>query len=133
MQLEAIKQIPSIIRVVGLELSRGSILPTLEEKLAYEFDDEVSLNISIELPAIFKALDNNFIEIFVSYFNNLLIKDDFHVRETSIGTLKSIGHYLKDSEIENLIVPLVLNLAESDWFPGKCSASSLFDVSSSSL
>lgn len=96
--------------------------------MKYDFEDEVLLYLCEELPSIYKSLGSENVDSLISILDKLLTSEESVIRETSVAAIRKIGSSLRDNEIETLLLPMVLNLTETDWFPGKCSASALFDV-----
>jgi serine/threonine-protein phosphatase 2A regulatory subunit A len=52
--------------------------------------------------------------------------DETVVREQASISLRNICIFMKESDVQDKFIPLVLKLATSDWFPGRVSACSLF-------
>lgn len=113
--------------MVGVELSKTHLIPLLEEKISYIFDDEVLYYLSSELINIYKSLDND-LSILLPIYEKLLKCEDTNVRDSSIISLKTIIANLNIEQIQTIIYPFVIGLLDGDWFTGKCSASALFVV-----
>ena len=52
--------------------------------------------------------------------------DETVVREQATKSMTQIALKLSDAEIQNVFAPLVIRLAQSEWFTGRVSSCSLF-------
>jgi serine/threonine-protein phosphatase 2A regulatory subunit A len=52
--------------------------------------------------------------------------DETVVREQSVRSLITISEALSDTEIQNVFAPMVIRLAQGEWFTGRVSSCSLF-------
>ena len=56
----------------------------------------------------------------------LALVDETVVREEASKSMSSIAEYLNEMEIQNVFAPLLMKLAQSEWFTGRVTACSLF-------
>jgi serine/threonine-protein phosphatase 2A regulatory subunit A len=57
---------------------------------------------------------------------NLAKQDETVVREQAGKSLNTIAKSLSDAEIQNIFAPLVIRLAQGEWFTGRVTSASLF-------
>lgn len=63
---------------------------------------------------------------FLSLLETLAKSDETVVREQATKSLTNICNNLSDEELQNVFCPLVIRLAQAEWFTGRVSACSLF-------
>lgn len=93
------------------------------ELLPHE-DDEVMFAIAEELGLVFELIKDK--TVFLPTLEVLCKHDETVVREQATISLSIICKYLSDAEIQNVFAPLVIKLAQCDWFPGRSSSCALF-------
>lgn len=64
--------------------------------------------------------------IFLPLLETLAKQDETVVREQATKSMSTIGKALSDAEIQNIFAPLVIRLAQGDWFTGRVSSTALF-------
>ena len=64
--------------------------------------------------------------VFLPQLETLAKMDETVVREQSSKSLITISESLSDAEIQNIYAPLVIRLAQGDWFTGRVTSASLF-------
>ena len=64
--------------------------------------------------------------VFLPLLETLAKMDETVVREQATKSLTQISEQLSDSEMQNVFCPLVIRLAQAEWFTGRVSACSLF-------
>ena len=97
----------------------------LDEIITLECD-EVLFSIADELGDFH---DNNLIDPvqdILPLLERLCKSDETVVREQASVSINKLCEKLTDSEVQNSLVPIILRLSQSEWFPGRVSASSLF-------
>ena len=87
-------------------------------------DDEVLFAIAEELGKIYTLINDK--TIFLGLLENLARQDETVVREQSAKSLTTICENLSDAEIQNVFAPLVIKLAQGEWFTGRVSSCHLF-------
>lgn len=87
-------------------------------------DDEVLFAIAEELGDVFTLITDK--TVFLNLLENLCRQDETVVREQAAKSLITICHNLTDAEIQNVFSPLVIKLAQGEWFTGRVSSCQLF-------
>jgi serine/threonine-protein phosphatase 2A regulatory subunit A len=64
--------------------------------------------------------------IFLPLLENLAKVDETVVREQATKSLTNIAVHLSDAEIQNIFAPMVIRLAQGEWFTGRVSSCALF-------
>ncbi len=90
-------------------------------------DDEVLFAVAEELGKVWELLDDK--TVFLPLLESLSKVDETVVREQAAKSLTTISRALTDAEMQNVFVPLVIKLAQSEWFTGRITACSLFQPS----
>lgn len=93
-------------------------------ELIEEQDDEVLFAIAEELGMVWELNPDK--TVFVPLLEKLAKKDETVVREQATRSLTTISKELSDAEIQNIFCPLVIRLAQAEWFVGRVSSCSLF-------
>lgn len=63
---------------------------------------------------------------FLPLLENLAKVDETVVREQATKSLTTISKALSDPEIQNIFAPMVIRLAQGEWFTGRVSSCALF-------
>lgn len=63
---------------------------------------------------------------FLPLLESLAKVDETVVREQAVRSLTTICTDLSDAEMQNVFTPLVIRLAQAEWFTGRVSSVSLF-------
>lgn len=63
----------------------------------------------------------------LSLLEKLAKSDETVVREQAASSLAQATNDFDENDVQNIFVPLVLRLAQSEWFPGRASACLLFN------
>jgi len=87
-------------------------------------DDEVLFAIAEELGKIFFLINDK--TIFLNLLEQLARQDETVVRDQAAKSLTTISENLSDAEIQNVFAPLVIKLAQGEWFTGRVSSTHLF-------
>lgn len=87
-------------------------------------DDEVLFAIAEELGKVFVFLPDK--TSFMPLLERLAKHDETVVRECAAQSLTNICNHLTDADIQNVFAPLVIKLAQHEWFPGRVTSCSLF-------
>lgn len=94
------------------------------EDLINEQDDEVLFAIAEELGNVWSLGSDK--TIFLPLLETLAKQDETVVREQATKSLTTISKSLSNDEMQNVFCPLVIRLAQTEWFTGRVSACSLF-------
>jgi len=66
--------------------------------------------------------------VFLPLLEQLGKVDETVVREQASKSLVTISKALSDAEIQNIFAPLVIRLAQGEWFTGRVSSCALFSA-----
>ena len=89
-------------------------------------DDEVLFAVAEELGKVFTLLNDR--TAFIPSLETLAKQDETVVRDQAAKSLALIAGGLNDSEIQNVLTPVVLKLAQGEWFTGRVSSCQLFQA-----
>ena len=89
-------------------------------------DDEVLFAIAEELGKVFTLISDK--TVFLSLLEQLARMDETVVRDQAAKSLTIISENLSDAEIQNVFAPLVIKLAQGEWFTGRVSSCQLFST-----
>jgi len=92
--------------------------------LTNQEDDEVLFAIAEELGKIWEYHPDKTLYFYL--LEKLAKSDETVVREQSVRSLITISEALSDTEIQNVFAPMVIRLAQGEWFTGRVSSCSLF-------
>ena len=92
--------------------------------LIQDQDDEVLFAIAEELGDVWQLNPDK--TGFLNLLETLAKSDETVVREQATKSLTKICQNLSDEELQNVFCPLVIRLAQAEWFTGRVSACSLF-------
>ena len=92
--------------------------------LIQDQDDEVLFAIAEELGDVWQLNPDK--TGFLPLLETLAKSDETVVREQATKSLTKICQNLSDEELQNVFCPLVIRLAQAEWFTGRVSACSLF-------
>jgi len=87
-------------------------------------DDEVLFAIAEELGTVWQLNPDK--SVFLPLLEHLAKSDETVVREQATKSLTNLCNNLGDEELQNIFCPLVIRLAQAEWFTGRVSACSLF-------
>ncbi len=105
-----------------MKVSKHSKLTTIA--LTNQEDDEVLFAIAEELGKIWELHSDK--TLYIPLLEKLAKSDETVVREQAARSLISICEVLSDAEIQNVFTPMVIRLAQAEWFTGRVSSCSLF-------
>ena len=109
--------------MVSFRIHALSPLLSLLELIKSE-DDEVLFAIAEELGKIFTLINDK--TVFLPSLEALAKQDETVVREKAALSLTVISENLSDPEIQTVFAPLVIKLAQGEWFTGRVSSCQLF-------
>jgi len=92
--------------------------------LTNQEDDEVLFAIAEELGKIWELHSDK--TLYIPLLEKLAKSEETVVREQAARSLISICEVLSDAEIQNVFTPMVIRLAQAEWFTGRVSSCSLF-------
>ena len=65
---------------------------------------------------------------FIPLLENLAKQEETVVREQATKSLATLAKSMSEAEIQGVFAPMVIKLAQSEWFTGRVSSCALFDV-----
>ena len=122
LKVNAIHRLKTVILSIGPEDYIQLI--TYIDTLIKDEDDEVLFAIAEELGKCFQLINDK--TVFLPSLEMLAKKDETVVRDQAAMSLTIISKSLSDAEIQNVFVPLVIKLAQGEWFTGRISSCHLF-------
>ena len=122
-KVNAIHRLKTIIMSLELNDVTNQLIPYLKELISTE-DDEVLFAIAEELGKVFDLLTDR--TLFLSLLEDLSREDETVVRDMAAQSLCKISEQLGDAEMMNVFCPIVIKLAQSEWFTGRISSCQLF-------
>ena len=123
LKVNAIHRLKTVVLSIGKEETVGQLIPYIDELIKVE-DDEVLFAIAEELGKIYTLVDDK--TVFLPTLEELAKADETVVREQATKSLTTICQILSDAEIQNVFAPLVIKLAQGEWFTGRVSSCHLF-------
>merc|ERR1711981_1461045 len=109
----------TVILSIGQDETISQLIPYLHELIKTE-DDEVLFAIAEELGWNFELMTDK--TVFMQLLEDLARQDETVVREQAAKSLTMISEKLSDAEIQNVLAPLVIKLAQSEWFTARVSS-----------
>lgn len=123
LKVNAIHRLKIVILSMGQASTVSTLIPFLD-KLLVEEEDEVLFAISEQLGKCWTLITDK--TTFLPLLESLAKQDETVVREQATRSLTIISEQLSDAEIQNVFTPLVIRLAQSEWFTGRVSSVVLF-------
>mmetsp|Transcript_30059 Transcript_30059/g.40710 ORF Transcript_30059/g.40710 Transcript_30059/m.40710 type:complete len:539 (+) Transcript_30059:52-1668(+) len=123
LKVNAIHRLKTVVLSIGNEDTNKKLLPYLETLIEKE-DDEVLFAIAEELGSLWEL--NPIKTAFLPLLESLAKMDETVVREQAAKSLTTISEQLSDAEMQNVFAPLVIRLAQGEWFTGRVSSCHLF-------
>ena len=115
-------RIKSILIAISPKASNDTIIPYLDSLIKKE-DDEVLYAIAEEIGKVWPCFyDKNALVILLEHLCSV---DETVVRDQGAKSLIEISKSMSENEIQSIVTPSVIKLAQSDWFTGRVSACSL--------
>ena len=124
-KVNAIHRLKTVILSIGVDETVTSLIPYIDDIIDKE-DDEVLFAVAEELGHVFTLLPDK--TRFLPCLEKLAKHDETVVREQSAHSLIKICNELSDAEIQNVFAPMVIKLAQGEWFTGRVSSSYLFSA-----
>jgi serine/threonine-protein phosphatase 2A regulatory subunit A len=122
-KVNAIHRLKTVILSIGKEDTVSILIPYIDELIKTE-DDEVLFAVAEELGNVFTLIPDK--TVFLPSLEALAKHDETVVRDQAAKSLVTICAVLSEAEIQNVFAPLVVKLAQGEWFTGRVSSSSLF-------
>jgi len=122
-KVNAIHRLKTVIMSISESATIDALIPYLESLIKSE-DDEVLFAIAEELGNVFPLIKDK--TVFLGLLEQLARQDETVVRDMAANSLVKICKDLSDAEIQNVFAPLVIKLAQCEWFTGRISSTKLF-------
>eukprot|EP00057_Strongylocentrotus_purpuratus_P007987 XP_011662461.1 PREDICTED: serine/threonine-protein phosphatase 2A 65 kDa regulatory subunit A alpha isoform isoform X3 [Strongylocentrotus purpuratus] len=126
-RLNSIKKLSTIALALGVERTRGELIPFLTDTIYDE--DEVLLALAEQLGS-FTPLVGGPEHVFclLPPLESLATVEETVVRDKAVDSLRKLSEEHTQTDLENHFVPMVKRLAAGDWFTSRTSACGLFSV-----
>jgi serine/threonine-protein phosphatase 2A regulatory subunit A len=122
-KVNAIHRLKTVILSIGPDETVSQLIPYLDELIKSE-DDEVLFAIAEEIGKVYTLINDK--TVFLPTLESLAKQDETVVREKAAQSLTIICESLSDPEIQTVFAPLVIKLAQGEWFTGRVTSCSLF-------
>ena len=126
-KVNAIHRLPIVVGVLSQDKIISDLIPFIKGILSTE-EDEVLLAISEEIPQFRTFLDDHAILKILPLVQFLLGCEETVVRESTIVGMKKIIPTLSNEQVQNEIIPMILQIAENPTFQTKVSSCYLIRV-----
>lgn len=125
-RVDSMKRVTTIALALGEERTRNELLPFLEDA-AQEDEDEILTVMAKELAQFVPLVGGQeYAPLLLTPLSTLASCEEQTVRTASVEALENISHELTKSQLSDHYVKLILQLAKSDWFSSRMSATGLF-------
>ncbi|KAG9510963.1 Serine/threonine-protein phosphatase 2A 65 kDa regulatory subunit A alpha isoform, partial [Fragariocoptes setiger] len=127
LRLNSIKKLSTIALALGTERTRSELIPFLTDTVYDE--DEVLLALAEQLGNFTPLVGGpEYVNCLLPPLESLATLEETIVRDKAVESLRNIAQQHSPKHLEEYFVPLVLRLAQGDWFTSRTSACGLFGV-----
>ena len=112
-------RLKSILLALGPKAANDTLIPILDTLIKKE-DDEVLYAIAEELGRVWNLFQDKI--ALMPLLEYLCSADETVVREQSARSIIEIAKSMTENEIQTIVAPSILRLAQSDWFTGRVSS-----------
>jgi len=123
LKVNAIHRMKTVILTIGVEDTAKKLTEYLDTLVKSE-DDEVLFAVAEELGKCWELNPEK--TLFLPLLEKLCNADETVVREQAYKSMNSISSSLSDTEMQSVFAPIVIRLAQAEWFYGRVSACHLF-------
>lgn len=130
MRINSIKKLTTVAIVLDREKTRTELIPFLDTLTEGIYnDDEVLLSLAEELGNFLPYVGGTeYAHLILNILEKLASIEENLVREKTIESLHKIVQVLDTNAVEIFFIPLVIRLADSEWFTSKSTSTALFSV-----
>ncbi|XP_071495704.1 serine/threonine-protein phosphatase 2A 65 kDa regulatory subunit A beta isoform-like [Diadema antillarum] len=126
-RLNSIKKLSTIALALGVERSRGELIPFLTDTIYDE--DEVLLALAEQLGTFTPLVGGQeHVPCLLAPLESLATVEETVVRDKAVESLRKLSEEHSQADLETHFVPMVKRLAAGDWFTSRTSACGLFSV-----
>lgn len=125
LKVNAIHRLKTVILDIGEKESVSKLIPYLTKIIQNE-DDEVLFAIAEEIGKVFPLISDK--TVFLPLLKALACESETVVREKAAESLNKICESLSDADVQNTYVPIVIELANGEYFPSRQSSCHLFET-----
>lgn len=127
-RVAAMKRLPTVALALGEERTREELVPFLLD-VAKEDEDEILTVLGEQLGDFTDLVGGKeHLHVLLDVLANLAVSEEPVVRETAIKSLCDVALALPPEHVLQHFVPLVFDLAQSDWFSSRIAAAGLFPI-----
>lgn len=127
LRLNSIKKLSTIALALGTERTRSELIPFLTDTVYDE--DEVLLALAEQLGQFTPLVGGpEYVNCLLPPLESLATLEETVVRDKAVDSLRNIAQQHSPKHLEEHFVPLVLRLAQGDWFTSRTSACGLFSI-----
>lgn len=127
LRLNSIKKLSTIALALGTERTRSELIPFLTDTVYDE--DEVLLALAEQLGQFSQLVGGEqYVHCLIEPLESLATLEETVVRDKAVESLRNIAKEHTPTHLQEYFVPLVLRLANGDWFTSRTSACGLFSV-----
>jgi serine/threonine-protein phosphatase 2A regulatory subunit A len=124
LKVNAIHKLKTVALAISRDDYRNQLVPYLEKIIQAECD-EVLFSIAAELGNK-EIVDAGGLDVVFPLLERLAKSDETVVREEASKSMNLLTDLMSDADIQGICIPVILKLAQSEWFPGRVSACSMF-------
>lgn len=127
LRLNSIRKLSTIALALGVERTRKELIQFLTDTIYDE--DEVLLVLAEQLGNFTPLVGGpDFVHCLLPPLENLANIEETVVRDKAVESLRKIADKHSAAALEEHFIPMILRLAQGDWFTSRTSACGLFSV-----
>ncbi|KAF2883855.1 hypothetical protein ILUMI_22324 [Ignelater luminosus] len=129
-RINAIKKLTTVAIALDREKTRTELIPFLDTLTEGIYnDDEVLLSLGEELGNFLPYVGGTeYAHLILNILEKLASIEENLIREKAIESLHKIIKVLDTNIVETAFIPLVIRLADSEWFTSKSTSTALFSI-----
>lgn len=129
----AMEKLPTVALALGEERSRTELIPFLND-VAKEDEDEILALLANILGDFVQYIGGpNYAELLLHPLSTLAMNEEPMVRDGAVNSLVKIAKEMPISHLSQHFIPLVADLAHSEWFSCRIAAAGLYPITFEAL
>lgn len=129
----AMEKLPTVALALGEERSRTELIPFLSD-VAKEDEDEILALLANTLGDFVQYIGGpNYAELLLHPLSTLAMNEEPMVRDGAVNSLIKIAKEMPINHLSHHFIPLVADLAHSEWFSCRIAAAGLYPVTFEAL